>query len=163
MKDARPIIKQLARKNAGPIALSWRACFVFSAGAILALAGADMVLDVFERSQVLNLRDPLTGVAFRYLLLFAGAAELLVSYICLFTDKETLSVGVLAWLVSSLGVYRVGIWTMGWHHPWVFVGRLTNVLNISPLLADGFILGAALYLLTGSLMLILSPQKTAGV
>jgi hypothetical protein len=162
MKDARVMLKRLHLKPATPLlslSLSfWPAWFVLSAGGILALAGVDSVLDFFGQSQAWDLLDPVFGLPFRYLLPLVGLAELSVAWLCLCSHKQTLSLGLLVWLVANFVIYRIGLWAMGWPHPWAFVGGLTDALNVSPELADIIILAILAYLVTGSGALLLEPK-----
>lgn len=161
MKDARLMLKELARKQAMPRPARWWEWFVISAGGILAFAGVNSLLGVIGKTQVLNLPDPLLGIPLRYVLLLFGLLELVAAWLCLFTRKRTLSLGLVAWLVVNFAVYRIGLWTMGWPHPWIFIGGLTNAFNISPFLADAILFQVALYLLAGSAILLLRPPKEA--
>lgn len=159
MKDPAPILKELARKQGSQPARLWATWFILSAGGILAYCGANNVLEFFMRSQALELTDPLLGLSFHYLLPVVGLAELVVACLCLFSNKQRLALVLVVWLVVNFGVYRVGLWTMGWQHPWVFVGGLRDALGISPLLADAILFQVALYLLAGSIVFLLYPQR----
>ena len=133
--------------------------FVILAGGVLALAGATRVWEGLQHHQVLHLPDPLSGISFRYLLLGIGAAELLTAWLCLFTRRQRLSLWLLVWLVFDSLVYRAGLWSMGWPHPWVFVGGLADLLHVSPLWADGLLLVLDLCLLAGGAKLLLTRQE----
>ena len=105
--------------------------------------------------------DPIFALPFRELVLLVGLAELVVAGLCLFTSKRTLSLGLLAWLVVTLAAYRVGIWTMGWHHPYAWVAGLINGLDISPWVADLMIGATSAYLLIGSVAMLWFERRTA--
>lgn len=163
MKDASTMLKEVTRRQSGR-QVKWQSLtspqwFVLSAGGILAFAGANNLVDVFGNSQDLNLQDPLLGIPLRGFLGLAGTVELLIAWLCLFTNKKTLSLRLVAWLVINFIVYRCGLWTMGWRHPWIFIGGLTDTLNISPVLADCILFQVYLYLLAGSFFLLLRPQS----
>jgi hypothetical protein len=163
MKDAKAMLKDLAHERRVPSPSHWPSWFVLSAGGILALAGASRVMDALQTTQVLDLPDPLSGLPFRYLLLSVGVAELVVAWLCLFTNRRGLALGLVSWLAINWVVYRVGLWTMGWPHPWVYVDDLTDWLRVSPLLADGILLATALYLVIGSAVLLLLPASKLAV
>jgi hypothetical protein len=163
MKDASAMLKEVARKQTGHQvkARQWSASpqwFILSAGGIFAFAGANNLLDAFGTSQALYSQDPLFGVQFYYILILSGIAQMFIAWPCLFTNKNTLSLGLVAWFVVNFVAYRIGLWTMGWHHPWVFIGGLTDALKISPFLADCILSQVCLFLLAGSLILLLRPQ-----
>ncbi len=163
MKDAKAMLKELGRQQGGASPVPWPAWFILSAGGILGLAGASRVIEGLQSTQVLDLQDPLSGVPFRYLLLSVGMAELFVSWLCLFTHQRNLSLALVSWLALNWVVYRIGLWTMGWPHPWVFVGSLTGWLGVSPLLADSILCEITLYLLIGSALLLLLPRRKVAV
>jgi hypothetical protein len=157
MKGPKPMLNMLARKRIGQKPPRGPAFFILSAGGILGLAGASQVLDTVHGSQVLEVQDPVFGVPFRYVVLSVGAVELLVASLCLFTKRQGLSLALVCWLALDWVAYRVGLWTMGWPHPWVYVADLTDWLRVSPFLADSILLATALYLLIGSALLLLLP------
>jgi predicted RNA-binding Zn-ribbon protein involved in translation (DUF1610 family) len=132
----------------------WPKRFMFSAGGILALGGISKLLGIVGKSQQLAISDPIVGIQFRYILLAIGMAELSIAGLCLFTNKRKLSLGLLAWLVANYAVYRIGLWSMGWHHPYVLLGNLIETLNISPLMADGLVALSSAFLLIGSLTIL---------
>ncbi|HEX3626283.1 MAG TPA: hypothetical protein VH280_12750 [Verrucomicrobiae bacterium] len=149
MKNFSRLLKESGHRSSKPSRFQWTSGFVLSAGGILGWAGFNAFFDIFNKSHLLDLRDPLLGIPFRFLLPLVGFVELLVAFLCLFTDRQRLSTQLVVWLVVSFIVYRIGLWTMGWPHPWVFVGRLTDALNVSPFLADGILLVVGIYLLIG--------------
>lgn len=138
-----------------------RSWFVLSAGGILLLAGMVNVLAFFAKAQAPDMADPIFAMPFHDLMLVVGLAELAVACLCLFTSKRTLSLGLLAWLVVTLAAYRVGIWTMGWHHPYAWVAGLINGLDISPWVADLMIGATSAYLLIGSVAMLWFERRTA--
>jgi len=105
------------------------------AGGILLLAGTAKILAALGHSQMLDVTDPLFGVPFRFVIAFVGIAELIIAWQCLFTDRKSLSLALVAWLMTNLAAYRIGLWTMGWHHPYAFLGALAEAINISPFVA----------------------------
>lgn len=130
------------------------AWFMILAGGILALDGVSRLLTIFQTPQLSDLPDPIFGLPFRYPLLAIGMAELTVACLCLLTKKRNLSLGLMAWLIADLLVYRIGLWSAEWHHPYIFVGGLTKMLNISPLMADGILVLISVFLLAGSIMML---------
>jgi hypothetical protein len=137
-----------------------RSWFVLSAGGILLLAGMVNVLAFFAKAQVPDMADPIFAMPFHDLMLVVGLAELAVAYLCLFTSKKTLSLGLLAWQVVTLVAYRIGLWTMGWHHPYAWVAGLINGLDVSPRGAD-LITGATwAYLLIGSIAVLWLERRS---
>jgi hypothetical protein len=144
-------------QNRGSNFASW---FLLSAGGILALNGTSSLLGVFGKSSVMDLTDPVLGISFRHLLLFAGIIELIVAFLCLFTNKGTLALGLIAWLAVNFAVYRVGLWTMSWHHPYAWLAGLMGGLDISPLIADGIVAVILAYLLIGGIAMLWVKRRT---
>ena len=107
-----------------------------------------------------DMQDPVFGIPFRSLVLLVGIAEIIFACICLFISKRTLILGLLAWLVFNLAAYRIGLWTMGWPHPYAWVAGLTNGLNFSPRLADLIGSTALAYLFAGSVAMLWLERRT---
>ncbi len=134
---------------------------MLSAGGILVFGGITKLLNVFEKTQQLDISSPIVLIPFRQLLLCIGIVELIVACLCLFTDKRTLSLVLITWLVTFYGVYRVGVWTMGWYHPYPLLANLMETFNISPFMADGVATASSAFLFIGSVsMLWVENRKT---
>lgn len=135
--------------------------FMLSAGGILVFGGITRLLNVFEKTQQLDMSSPIVRIPFRQLLLCIGIMELILACLCLFTNKRALSLILIAWLVPIYGVYRVGLWTMGWYHPYPLLANLMETLNISPFMADGVATAISAFLFIGSVrMLWIENRKT---
>jgi hypothetical protein len=134
--------------------VQWRRWFMLSAGGILVFGGITRLLDVFEKTQQLDMSSPIVRIPFRQLLLCIGIVELIVACLCLFTNKRTLSLVLVTWLVIIYAVYRVGLWTMGWYHPYPLLANLMETLNISPFIADGLATAISAFLFIGSVRML---------
>lgn len=124
--------------------------FVSSAGVVLAITGLAKAWSAIGPSRALDVVDPIVGIPFRDLMLSVGLAELFIAFFCLFTDKRNFSLLAVAWLATNFVVYRLGLWWMGWHRPCGCLGNLTDLLHISPQVADNIMKGVLAYLLIGS-------------
>jgi hypothetical protein len=140
-------MKSTGRKSSLPA--KWPGWFIFIAGGILAIGGFTKFLAVIENFQPVNISDPVIGVSFRYLMPAVGIIELLAAYLCLFTNKRNLSFGLIAWLTTYYLVYRIVLWSIGWHHPYVLLGNLMEIFNVSPFLADDIVGLSSGFLLAG--------------
>jgi DNA-directed RNA polymerase subunit RPC12/RpoP/predicted RNA-binding Zn-ribbon protein involved in translation (DUF1610 family) len=116
--------------------VKWPVVVMLAIGGILAFNAFAGIIGILAKSRLLDMPDPLFGVPSRYILLLVFAVQLLVASLCLFTNRRTLSLGFAAWLAINLLVYRIGLWTMGWHHPYGWLHGLMNSLNTSPFRAD---------------------------
>jgi len=149
MTKSAPIRELLPKVSKGLLP-----CFILSAGGILLLTGTVKVLNFLANPQAPDMTDPVFAMQFRHLVVLVGLAEMVVACLCLFTSKRTLSLGLLTWLVATLAAYRIGIWTMGWHHPYAWVAGWINGLDISPRAADLIIGVTSAYLLIGSIAML---------
>ena len=128
--------------------------FLLLAGIALGGSGGAKVLTVFGSARLLDAPDPIFGFPFRYLLLGVGVLELTIASRCCCRRSTAVNAMLVAWLASSFLVYRIGLWSIGWHHPCGCLGRLTDILHISPSLADNAMKGLLAYLLAGSYAIV---------
>jgi hypothetical protein len=126
---------------------SW---FVNLAGGLLATTGLAKAFSAIGPARALDTADPLIGISFRQLMLLVGLAELLISFFCLFTHRRRFSLLAVAWLSTNFLVYRIGLWFIGWHRPCGCMGNLTDLLHLSPRVADNIMKGVLAFLLLGS-------------
>ena len=124
--------------------------FIVSAGVILAITGIAKVWSGLGNSKLLAVADPILGIQFGHLMLTVGVLEIVIALVCCFSRRQTVALGLVAWLATNILFYRVGLWWMDWHRPCSCLGNLTDALHLSPQTADTamkIILG---YLLVGS-------------
>ena len=124
--------------------------FIVSAGLILALTGIAKVWSGLGNSKLLAVADPIIGIQFGHLMLAVGLAEIVIALVCFFSKRQTVALGLVAWLATNFVFYRLGLWWVDWHRPCSCLGNLTDALHVSPQTADTamkIILG---YLLIGS-------------
>lgn len=141
------------------LAVKWSNGFALLAGAIFMLSGTARVFQSFAVASVLDASDPVFDFKFRYLILLSGLVEIVIACFCLFATRRAAGFGLVAWWVVVFATYRIEIWTMGWYHPWVFVGDLTSTLNISPLAVDKIVVVVVGILLAGSSAVLWSGRE----
>lgn len=137
----------------------WMRAFILSAGGILLTASLFRFLIAAGHAAVLAQPDPLLGMPLRYAVLLVGTIELVVSFICLFSNQIGLQTMALAWLATSLIVYWGGlIWTHNeprtacwgtFTDPLHFSGGImAKIVNLAPfyLVAGSYILGLRIWL-----------------
>ena len=129
--------------------------FFLSAGAILATTGIAKIWSGLGNSKFLAVVDPIIGVKFGQLMLAVGLAEIAVALVCFFSKRQTLALGLVAWMSTNFVVYRLGLWWMDWHRPCNCLGNLTDALHISPQVADNIMKVVLAYLLIVSYGLLL--------
>jgi len=130
--------------------MKWIRYFILPAGFILLVAALSRFLIVFGNAQVMMLAEPMLGIPLRYAVLLVGGFELAVAYICLFGKRASLQIGLLAWLATNYAVYRIALFTMGYHHQATAIGSLTDPLHMSRGLAGITVGLIPAFLLLGS-------------
>jgi hypothetical protein len=167
MKDDRLMMIHKQAADASPASASR---FVFSVGMIFAVLGIKTLWGTIANFGALRLNDPIFGTEIRYLLLVVTLGELFVGSLC-FVGTAPVSVGAgsgqtaargvpsarlggAACLVVNFTFYCAIAWFMGYSHPWVFLTNLMDAWTISPAITNILIVSTALYILTGSIGLL---------
>lgn len=132
--------------------LGW---FIHSAAMILIVTGAAKVWTAFGGVRLLTMADPIVGMPFKYLMLSVGLAEIAIALVCFFSKRQTLALGLVAWLSTNFVIYRFGLLWMDWHRPCNCLGNLTDALHIPPQTADNIMKVVLAYLLIGSYGLLI--------
>jgi hypothetical protein len=88
-------------------------------------------------------------------MLVVGVAEIGIALICFFSKRQTLALGLVAWMSTNFVVYRLGLWWMDWKKPCSCLGNLTDALHISPQTADNIMKVLLAYMLIGSYGLLI--------
>ena len=128
--------------------------FILSAGAILAITGIAKIWSGLGNSKLLAVVDPIIGIKFGTLMLLVGVAEIAIALVCFFSKRQTLALGLVAWMSTNFVVYRLGLWWMDWKKPCSCLGNFTDALHISPQTADNIMKVLLAYLLIGSFGLL---------
>lgn len=129
--------------------------FALSAGMILVVTGIAKVWSGLGDSKFLAVVDPIIGIKFGRLMLAVGVAEIGIALVCFFSKRQTLALGLVAWMSTNFIVYRLGLWWMDWKKPCSCLGNLTDALHISPQTADNIMKVLLAYLLIGSYGLLI--------
>jgi hypothetical protein len=124
--------------------------FLWTAGGLLLITGFAKVVSSFGAGQILKSKDPLTGLGFGGLMFSVGVVELAVAGMCLWRSQRRLATRLVAWLATIFLAYRFDLHLTGWRRPCPCLGNLTDVIHISPELADNIMRGVLFYLLVGS-------------
>lgn len=130
--------------------------FTVTAGVVLGITGIGKTWTAFGDVKLLGVVDPILGIQFRYLMLAVGVLELVIAGVCLFGKSNKSAVALVAWLATTLLIYRLGMSWVGWSTPCGCFGNLTDVLHISPQTADNIIKLVLAFLLIGSYGLLFS-------
>ena len=117
---------------------------------LLAITGIAKVWSGLGNSKFLAVVDPIIGIKFGTLMLVVGVAEIVIAGVCFFRKRQTLALGLVAWMSTNFVVYRLGLWWMDWKKPCSCLGNLTDAVHISPQLADNIMKVVLAFLLVGS-------------
>jgi len=137
--------------------------FVLSAGSILVITGIAKVWSGLGNSKLLAVLDPVIRIKFGLLMLGVGATETVIALVCFLSKRQTLALGLVAWISTNFVVYRLGLWWTDWHRPCSCMGNLTDALPISPQVADSLMKVVLGYLLVGSYALLFLNWRKAGL
>jgi len=134
--------------------------FLRSAGVILIITGAAKILSCLGKERILLIKDPIIRMPYWKLMLVAGILEIAVALLCLSAKVPVWTkAAFVACIASSLLVYRLGLWYVGWHQPCACLGSLAGVLHLSPTAADNSMKAILGFLLVGSYSILLSERN----
>ena len=125
----------------------------------MAFDGISKVFSLFEQFQMLHFDDPILGLSSRQILPIVGMTELVIAYFCLFTNKRTLSLGLIGWLSTNVIVYVIGLWSMGCHLSYGWINPHTFPGNPSPFMVDCLIAATSAMLIAGSVTALWVEHK----
>lgn len=128
----------------------WQSFFIYSAGSVLLVTGLAKIFSALGKQEILNMMDPVFGFSFRKLVLFAALLELAISVSCFLLLNRSISVRLIAWLGTTLLLYRIGLLASGWERPCPCLGNITDAIHLSARNADLFSRAFLIYLLVGS-------------
>jgi hypothetical protein len=89
--------------------------FTLLGALMLVFLGSSEVIGAFGKIQMLDAPDPLLGLVVRRLLLLYGVGQLVAAAFILFTSRRILGLALTGWLAAIFLVYRIGLWSIGWH------------------------------------------------
>jgi len=132
--------------------------FAHFAGGLLFFIGVAEILGALNQSQVLGLADPIFGISFRHLMLMTGIVQLAIALVLLFTNWRILGLGLAAWISANFLAFRIGLWSMGWHHS---SGFMVHPLGLSMTATDVIFSLSSVFLLVGSVAILWHERWTA--
>ena len=132
-----------------------RCLYLRTAAFLLVLTAFAKIWSASGHAKALLLTDPLFGIHFHRLMALAAIVELTVACVCLLDKSSKVASAVVAWLAGMLVLYRIGLNLIHWHVPCPCLGNLSDALHISPATADMAATCVLVYLLFGSLGIIM--------
>jgi hypothetical protein len=133
--------------------------YFLSAGLVLATTGIAKAWTGLGNSKFLAVVDPIIGLKFGQVMLVIGVAAIVIALVCFFSKRQTLALGLVAWMSTNFVVYRLGLYWMNWHRLCSCLGNLTDALHISPQTADNIMKVLLAYMLIGSYGLLIWQWK----
>lgn len=127
------------------------AAFIGTAAVLLTVTGIAKLVTAVGTAKILTMADPISGVAFKYVLPAVGLAEILLGMLCFSSRVASRDQLLLvAWAATAFLLYRIGLHQVGWHHPCACMGALAGALHLSDQTADTTMKAVLAYLLLGS-------------
>jgi len=124
---------------------------------LLWATGLIKLISAFGSARLLTEQDSIFDVKNTYLLGFTGSLEILIGIILISKLDLLFRRLVLVWLTACLVLYRVGLWWLNVAQPCPCLGNITGWLGISRRTADLLATSILVYLLVGSLVILLRP------
>lgn len=138
-----------------PLVSSLGKAFVFAACALFTITGLAKIVAGLGDAKFLTVVDPILGLKFGQLMLLVGVVEIVIALVCIFSKRQTLALGLVAWMSTNFVVYRLGLYWMNWQKPCSCLGNLTDAIHIRPETADNIMKVLLAYLLIGSYGLLI--------
>jgi hypothetical protein len=126
--------------------------FTNSAGAfLLAMGMALFVINWTSPADYVPPHDPILLLSVRDLFWIIGAIAAVAALMCFFSDRQTMSSGMLLWFAISYLVYRIGFSFDGCPDLTGYLGGFAAAFGIAAKVADRILEIGFLYLLVGSM------------
>ena len=129
--------------------------FIKSSALLLAFTGVAKLISSAGAAKVLDVKDPVLGIQFRYLFLLTGVVETVVALLCLTKRSIWIRTGLIAWLASIVFVYRIGLLSIGYTAPCNCLGTMTEAIHLAPQAADIGMKMVLLYIMVGSYIILI--------
>ena len=132
--------------------------FRWSAIGILTGTAAAKLFSATGSAPILDFPDPLIGFANRQVLVLVGAIELAVVGLLLSPVPLRVKHLILAWISGNFLAYRVAFYSLNIGKPCPCLGTLTERLGLPASLVDWILWVIVLYLLAGSVFLLIQRR-----
>jgi len=124
--------------------------YINSVSILLFLTAAVKLVTSFGNDHLFQSKDPILFLSFRQVFQMVALVELGIAAICLLAEEIIVPVSLVAWLASNFLIYRISLFWIGYHGPCHCLGYFTDMLHISPQIADTAMKIILCYLLIGS-------------
>jgi hypothetical protein len=130
---------------------------------LLAVTALAKILAATGEARILAQPDPLLGlISMRQSMLLAAALEIVVVVLVLRAPDIVRKAVLLLWIGSVFLFYRIGLWLVGFEGSCRCLGNVGDVFGISAETADWTAKGILVYLLVGSVAILLWYPRFRG-
>ena len=130
---------------------------------LLAVTALAKILAATGEARILAQPDPLLGlISMRQSMLLAAALEIVVVVLVWRAPTALRGAALLLWIGSVFLFYRMGLWWVGFEGSCRCLGNMGDVFGISPENADWIAKGILVYLLVGSIAILLWYPRFRG-
>jgi hypothetical protein len=124
--------------------------FIYSTVVILSFTATAKIVSGFGNVEVLEALDPILGIKYRSLLWNVALIEIVVALFCLIAKDVFIKTVCVSSLSTMFLTYRFGLFWVNYRKPCSCMGSLTEMLHISPEIADMVMKIILAYLIIGS-------------
>ena len=128
--------------------------YIASVGVLLIVVSLAKLWSAIGTAGILATEDPVFGIPFRIVMLVAAVIELVIGLVCLFHSSRIFSAALVAWFGTTVFLYRVGMFALGWQKPCPCLGSLTDALHLSASTAEAVVRVLLAYFIVGSFAII---------
>jgi hypothetical protein len=134
--------------------------YIKLSGILLLITGAAKLISATGSARVLEMRDPILLISFRYVFIIVGCIELIICAFCLLSCRTHLQAQLIAWLAASFVIYRLELIMIDYQGPCHCAGNLTEMIHISANAINYIMTAILTYLLGGSYLIISRHMHT---
>ncbi len=129
--------------------------YIYATAGVLVVTATAKFMAAMGTAKILASHDPLLGIAFRYLFVAVGAAEMAVAIVCFFGNRVQLQAELIAFLATNFVLYRLALLAIGYHKPCPCLGNITETIHLGPNAADILLKIVLTFLFIGSYSILL--------
>jgi hypothetical protein len=161
MPHSRVTVNVGVHQIAVPLSRFLQRVFFLSSCAFLFITAVAKIVSAFGGAPILREADPIFGLPFKYVMLLVAALELGVSYLILSSQKTVTKALSILMITSCFALYRFGLSFIGYNGLCPCLGNLGDGLRLDATLIDTFMKVGLAYLISGSILSIISGDKSS--
>ena len=125
---------------------------VLLTGGTLAFFGLGGIMNYLSGSGMMSLADPVFGISFQTVILILSGVELVLAFVFLFARRQTIALVLIGWMVMVVGIYRIGVESVGWQHLNALTLQWQTIFKLSFKTTDEITIAILSFLAVGSLI-----------